>query len=621
MNALQFLCPHCGYTAAVPASAAGQQVGCPGCARPVVIGGGAGPPEVIDFACPRCGSAARVPAAFAGQQAQCRSCAAVIPVPAAAPAPAAARGPAPAPSPAPSPAAAGAPAAGPGTIVFHCACGNRIEVAAVHAGTQGACSACGGAVRVPDPHGSAQAPSAPQPQPPAPSAPPPQQQQQQPAAGTPIVFNCPTCQTLSQVDAAYAGQQGQCAACGGLMWIPHESSASAAPPAPAAAPPATAPRRAASQPAAFTLDLAEPDPEPPPPAPAEAEEAEEAEEEPEAPARGRKKGRGRSASASGSGSGSGSGSVERQECPFCFAKIPQSASSCPACQMDLAPAAPPSRGRGRGRARARGAVSVRIFEALEGGFSDFVNNALVCVLAVVIFQIGAAVASGVAGAVGALVAGVLASIPGLVIGVLIAIVISMVAISYLLQGLCALWLACARDEEVGLGLLFRQPLSKAISGFAVQVVITIAYVGLCVGIGAFASMLAKAVGPLVGVICALILFFVICCLLVLMAGISQIYIADQGLGAGAALAAANAAVSAAAGNLIAYAALCVGALFFVSALVGGGLYALGIAPDPLAPSPGKLLLCALIEGGASLAFLSVMGSSLTRIYLQLIERR
>ena len=54
-------------------------------------------------------------------------------------------------------------------------------------------------------------------------------------------------------------------------------------------------------------------------------------------------------------------------------------------------------------------------------------------------------------------------------------------------------------------------------------------------------------------------------------------------------------------------------------MVGVGLKVTGIGPDPMAPALGKIILSTLIQGGVGIAFMSILGTSLTRIYLQLSE--
>lgn len=527
-----------------------------------------------------------MPASYAGQQAKCSSCAQVVVVPAGQAAPA------------PPPA---------GVIAFHCACGNRIEVLAAHAGTQGNCNVCGGPVQVPGgPPAAAQPQRSPAPVP------------AQAAATGPIVFNCPHCQTLSQVDPSYAGQQCLCPTCSAGIVIPHQSTA-VIPQQPVShqAPP--------QQPAARTapgldlapapgLDLAEPEPEIEFEATHEGQdegEGDEPEERPKKGKRGARKGKSKKGARGAKG--------PKIECVFCFSQIPASAEACPSCGMDLGPPPEPSRGGRRGRSRSRaaqGGGQVQVFAALREGISDFANNALFCCIAIVIFQFATSIVALVGAFGGSVVAGLSGSLPGAVIGILGGVVVTLVVVTYLLQGLFAFWLACARDEGPSLVLLFTQPLSGAISGFAVQVVVTIAYIGLSFAV----AFMIQTMGNLPGVILGLGLFFVFCCLLVLISGLAQIFIVDQKLGFGQALSAASASVSANSAKLLGYTAICLGTWFVVAIVVGVGLNVLGISPDPLQPAFGKIILSTLIQGAASIAFISVLGTSLTRIYLQLSGR-
>ena len=413
------------------------------------------------------------------------------------------------------------------------------------------------------------------------------------------MFNCPQCQTLSQVAPAYAGQQCLCPTCGVGIVIPSQSTA-ALPPQPAQAP-APAP--------ASTLDLA---PEPEPERAPEPEFAE-PEEEDEPPRRGKRKVRRQGQARSKKGGGGGAAKIE---CVFCFSQIPASAEACPSCGMDLDVYAPPARGSRGGRKRAtRGGGQVRIFEALRAGFADFVNNALFCSIGIVVFQVSTLIVTIVCAFAGGLFAGMVGSIAGVVIAVLVSVMVTMIVVTYLLQGLFAFWLACARDEEPRLSLLFSQPLSGGVSGFGVQVVVFIAYIGLSFGI----AFMIKTLGGVAGAVMGLLLFFLICCLLVLICGLAQIYIVDQRLGFSEALSAASAAVTGATPKLLGYAALCLGAQFGLALVVGVGLKVTGIGPDPMAPALGKIILSTLIQGGVGIAFMSILGTSLTRIYLQLSE--
>ncbi|MBL4846757.1 MAG: hypothetical protein JKY65_14640 [Planctomycetes bacterium] len=554
-------------------------------------------PGTIQFPCPHCGVSARVPASYAGQQAKCSSCAQVVVIPSGQAAPA---------------------SAPPGVIAFHCACGNRIEVLAAHAGTQGNCNVCGGAVQVP---GGQQVQAQP---PPAPSPAP------APAAG-PIVFNCPQCQTLSQVDPSYAGQQCLCPTCGTGITIPHQSTA-VLPQQPAGQQMASQPAGPASRPAAPSLDLApapgldlapergldlaEPEPEIAHEAVGEAIDEDEDEDEPEERPRRGKRGARKGRAKKGRGPSGPSG--EKVECMFCFSQIPASAEACPSCGMEFSPPSAPARGgRSQGRSRtARGGGQVQVFAALREGISDFANNALFCCIALVIFQAATTIAAVITGFGAVIFAGMVGSLPGVVIAALGSVVVTLVVVTYLLQGLFAFWLACARDEKPSLILLFTQPISGAISGFAVQVVITIAYIGLSFAIG----LMINTMGSLVGVVLGLLLFFLFCCLLVLISGLAQIYIVDQRLGFGQAISAASASVSANTGKLLGYTAICLGAWFVAALIVSVGLGVSGIAPDPGQPAFGKILLSGLIQSAVSLAFLSVLGTSLTRIYLQISGR-
>ena len=275
---------------------------------------------------------------------------------------------------------------------------------------------------------------------------------------------------------------------------------------------------------------------------------------------------------------------------------------------------PPSRDESRSRG------SVQVFEALKCGVVDFKNNALFCLLAMLIFEVlttvvGVVVGIG-AGLVVGIVVGTTGSLPGLVIVVLGAVAIGMAVVAYLLQGLFAFWLACAREEEASLGLLFSPPLAGGISGAMVQVAISIAYLGLCFGIGWFVNTVGSVPGAIVG----FVLFFTCCCLLVLISGIAQIYIVDRGHDFANALGAAIEAVMSHKAKLLGYAAICLGAVFLVLLVVGFVLSVLGISPDPLDPAFGKIVLSALIQSAVSLSLVSIMGTSLTHVYLQLSGR-
>jgi hypothetical protein len=337
-------------------------------------------------------------------------------------------------------------------------------------------------------------------------------------------------------------------------------------------------------------------------------EPEFAEPEPERPA-GKRSRKGKQA-ASGS-------PEELTECFFCFASIPASAQACPECGETLQHAAAPARGgRGRSRVAAAPLGAVQVFAALKAGALDFKNNALFCLLAIVIVEVATTVVAVLGGVGGGFVAGLTGSIPGAIIAALLAIAFTMSAVAYLLQGLFAFWLACARDEKVSLRLLFSPPLAGGLSGAMVQVMVMVAYVGLSIGIG----FLINRFGSLPVAIAGSLLFFTICCLLVLISGFAQVYIVDQGLSSSAALGAATHAVTSAKAKLLGYAAICVGVVFVVTLIVGVVLSVVGLSPKPINPSFGKLVVCTLIQAGVSLALFSVVGTSFTRIYLQLSGR-
>lgn len=264
----------------------------------------------------------------------------------------------------------------------------------------------------------------------------------------------------------------------------------------------------------------------------------------------------------------------------------------------------------RRRPKAAGGGALRVLPALSGAVGDVLGNLPVCLAAVFLFQVAVGIA---AYAVFRVSIGI-ASTPGLfLILMLIGQTLIMAVASYFLQGLNSIWLALARKEKASLGQLVERSPLDGVTGALVAIAL-----GLLWFVGVFA-LVAVIQGSRSGkaIIGSAILIFEGSCLFMLVSGFAQVYIVDQAQDFMGSLKAAGGLVTSAWAKMLGYAMFCLGAYVFTSIAVAVLLSMFGF--NPRRPSLVSLLVNVLVSFSANAGIISVIGSSMVRLYLQRIE--